>query len=120
MKNPLILSQSKQFTTVLFTAFKSNKEKWFKNEIFSLALQADQSAETAFDKNYKGSFVKTLEKTRACWSEIQSMLLIAETMQLCKPEQTAKCLKELEILQKLSFGLLRHIEAKKKAKQEAA
>jgi hypothetical protein len=115
-----ILTQSKQFTTVLFAAFKSSKEKWFKNEIFSLALQADKTAETAFDKNYKGSFIKTLEKTRACWSEIQSMLLIAETMQLCKPEPVAKCLKELETLQKLSFGLLRHIEAKKKAKQEAA
>jgi hypothetical protein len=41
------------------------------------------------------------------------MLLLAEMLEICSATAAEKCLKKLEKVQKISFGLLRYIEARK-------
>jgi hypothetical protein len=120
MKNSLIITETEKLNKVLFTTFKTIKDPIFKNEIYALILEADMLIRMAHDRTMPRSFVRTLEKARGVWSKLQSMLLLAETLEFCRPEQAEKCLKQLETTQKISFGLLRHIEARKKAKQESA
>lgn len=116
----LILNQSSEFTTLVYKNFKKSSEYWLRNELFAYVLEADQHIRNAFDKDVKKSFIKTLESARTCWKKIQILLLTAETLEVLPAAQIEKIMQKLERIQKLSYGLLKHIEGSRQAKKEAA
>ncbi len=116
----LIQNQSTEFTEMVYKSFRKTSEYWLRNELFAIILEAEHHVKIAFDKDLKKSFIKTLESARNCWKKIQILLLTAETLEVLPASMIEKILLKLEKLQKLSHGLLKHIEASKLAKKEAA
>jgi hypothetical protein len=113
MKTPLVISENEALNKVLFATFKSSKESIIRNEIFCLMLEADMQLKMAYDRTIPYGFVKRMQKIRGIWARLQSTLLLAEMLQISSATATEKCLKKLETVQKISFGLLRYIEARK-------
>ncbi len=119
MKNPLIINENEQLIKTLYFTFKNSKDKLMRNEIYSLMLQSEMQLKMAFDPSLPKNFIKSMERIRGIWSKLQSMLLIAEMLGTCNAAQIEKCLLKIEAVQKISFGLLRHIETRKQSKHES-
>lgn len=113
MKTPLVISENEALNGALFNTFKNTKNILIRNEIFSLMMEAEMQLKMAFDPKIPFSFVKRMQKIRGIWARLQSMLLLAEMLEICSATAAEKCLKKLEKVQKISFGLLRYIEARK-------
>jgi hypothetical protein len=118
MKTPLIITENEQLVKTLYFTFKKSNDKLLRNEIYSLMLQSQMQLKITFDPNLPKNFIKSMERIRGIWSKLQSMLLIAEMLGACNAAQIEKCLLQIEAVQKISFGLLRHIESRKNAKKE--
>jgi hypothetical protein len=76
-------------------------------------MEAEMQLKMAFDPKIPFSFIKRMEKIRGIWARLQSMLLLAEMLEICSATAAEKCLKKLESVQKISYGLMRYIEARK-------
>jgi hypothetical protein len=113
MKTPLVISENEALNGALFNTFKNTKNILFRNEIFSLMMEAEMQLKMAFDPKIPFSFIKRMEKIRGIWARLQSMLLLAEMLEICSATAAEKCLKKLESVQKISYGLMRYIEARK-------
>lgn len=113
MKTPLVITENEALNKVLFATFKSSKESIIRKEIFSLMLEAEMQLKMAYDRTIPYGFVKRMQKIRGIWARMQSTLLLAEMLHISSATATEKCLKKLETVQKISFGLLRYIEARK-------
>ena len=120
MKTPLVITENEALNKVLFATFKSSKESIIRNEIFSLMLEAEMQLKMAYDRTIPYSFVKRMQKIRGIWARLQSTLLLAEMLQISSATSTERCLKKLATVQKISFGLLRYIEARKATAQANA
>jgi hypothetical protein len=113
MKTPLVISENEALNGVLFSTFKNTKNILFRNEIFSLMMEAEMQLKMAYDPKIPYSFIKRMQKIRGIWARLQSMLLLSEMLEICSATAAEKCLKKLENVQKISYGLLRYIEARK-------
>jgi hypothetical protein len=113
MKTPLVISENEALNGALFNTFKNTKNILFRNEIFSLMMEAEMQIKMAFDPKIPFSFIKRMQKIRGIWARLQSMLLLAEMLEICSATAAEKCLKKLESVQKISYGLMRYIEARK-------
>jgi hypothetical protein len=113
MKTPLVISENEALNGALFNTFKNTKNILFRNEIFSLMMEAEMQLKMAFDPKIPFSFIKRMQKIRGIWARLQSMLLLAEMLEICSATAAEKCLKKLESVQKISYGLMRYIEARK-------
>lgn len=113
MKTPLVISENAALNSALFSTFKNTKNSQIRNEIFSLMLEAEMQLKMAYDPKIPYSFIKRMQKIRGIWAKLQSMLFLAEMLEICSATAAEKCLKKLESVQKISYGLLRYIEARK-------
>jgi hypothetical protein len=113
MKTPLVISENEALNGALFNTFKNTKNILFRNEIFSLMMEAEIQLKMAFDPKIPFSFIKRMQKIRGIWARLQSMLLLAEMLEICSATAAEKCLKKLESVQKISYGLMRYLEARK-------
>jgi hypothetical protein len=113
MKTPLVISENEALNGALFNTFKNTKNILYRNEIFSLMMEAEMQLKMAFDPKIPFSFIKRMQKIRGIWARLQSMLLLAEMLEICSATAAEKCLKKLESVQKISYGLMRYIEARK-------
>ncbi len=113
MKTPLVISENEALNGALFNTFKNTKNILFRNEIFSLMMEAEMQLKMAFEPKIPFSFIKRMQKIRGIWARLQSMLLLAEMLEICSATAAEKCLKKLESVQKISYGLMRYIEARK-------
>jgi hypothetical protein len=118
--NQLIWQKHSELTAMLNDNFENCKEKWFNKRLMGTAIIANNHIIKAFELPWKSGKIAYLSKAKEELVNLQSLLVLAENMKLCKVSKIRAMQEEAVALSKIIYGLLRHLRKPKADKEEAA
>jgi len=112
----LIWQKHSELTAMLSENFENCKEKWFNKRIMGTVIITNNHIIKAFELPWKSGKIAYLSKAMEELRNIQSLLILAENMKLCKVVKARELQAQTVSLIKITYGLLRYL---RKPKEEA-